>query len=292
MIRVDHTGIEIPAVLAADGKGTKETAEAIAHYAHAANQGKPFSFKAYGDKAVKAALTRLFHGKCAYCESRFDATQPVDVEHWRPKGAVDEENGTTPVSGYYWLAASWTNLLPSCIDCNRKREHVIHPTGTRRVIGKGNYFPIEPGTARATAPGAESTEKPLLLHPYDDDPATALDLEDEGVLRARPRADGTADSRGEASIRVYALNRTGLVHARREVLHHVEQHIYIVRQLGALLAGGLLPELRDLVEDLVAFEMNLLLDFARPERPYSFAVRCRLARFEAELAGDAATSPK
>lgn len=288
MIRVDHTAIEIPAILAADGKGAVETAEAIAHYQDEVKRLKPFAFKAYGDRAVKAALTRLFHGKCAYCESRFDATQPVDVEHWRPKGAVDEENGSAPVSGYYWLAASWTNLLPSCIDCNRKREHVIHPTGTRRVIGKGNYFPLHPGTARATGPGAELTEKPLLLHPYDDDPATALDLEDEGVLCPRVNADGAPDARGEASIRVYALNRTGLVHARREVLHHVEQHIYIVRQLGALLAGDLAPELRDLVEDLVAFEMNLLLDFARPERPYSFAVGRRLARFQAELAGPAA----
>jgi uncharacterized protein (TIGR02646 family) len=286
MIRVDPAGIEMPAVLGAEGKGAKETADAIAHYGNAANQGKSFSFKAYGDKAVKEALTRLFRGKCAYCESRFDATQPVDVEHWRPKGDVEEEDGTRLGSGYYWLAASWTNLLPSCIDCNRKREHLIHPTGTRRVIGKGNYFPVHPGTARATAPGAESTEKPLLLHPYLDDPAAVLELEDEGVLRARADADGAPDPRGEASIRVYALNRTGLVHARRDVLHHMEQHIYIVRQLGALLAGDLAPELRDLVEDLVAFEMNLLLDFTRPDRPYSFVARRRLDRFEAELAGD------
>jgi hypothetical protein len=287
MIRVNPDDIETPAVFGAEGKGAKETAEAIAFYLRAENRGKPFSFKAYGEKTVKAALTRLFRGKCAYCESRFDATQPVDVEHWRPKGDVEEADGTRLGSGYYWLAATWTNLLPSCIDCNRKREHVIHPTGERRVIGKGNYFPVRPGTARASAPGMEAQEKPLLLHPYDRevDPAEVLDLEDEGVLCPRVGADGAPDPRGEVSIRVYALNRTGLVHARREVLHQMEQHIYIIRQLGALLAADLPPELHDLVDDLVAFEMNLLRDFAEPDRPYSFAARRRLERFEAELLG-------
>jgi hypothetical protein len=105
------------------------------------------------------------------------------------------------------------------------------------------------------------------------------------VLCPRVGADGAPDPRGEVSIRVYALNRTGLVHARREVLHQMEQHIYIIRQLGALLAADLPPELHDLVDDLVAFEMNLLRDFAEPDRPYSFAARRRLERFEAELLG-------
>jgi uncharacterized protein (TIGR02646 family) len=284
MIRVDPNAIEPPAVFGAEGKGARETQAVIEFYRLEENRGKPFSFKAYAEKTVKDALTRLFRGKCAYCESRFDATQPVDVEHWRPKGDVEEADGTRLGYGYYWLAATWTNLLPSCIDCNRKREHVIHPTGDRRVIGKGNYFPVQPGTPRANAPGMEAQEKPLLLHPYLDDPASVLDLDDgEGVLRPRADAEGVADPRGEASIRVYALNRTGLVHARREVLHQMEQHIYIIRQLGALLAGDLAPELHDLVDDLIAFEMNLLHHFAEPDRPYSFAARRRLQRFEAEL---------
>lgn len=287
MIRVDPAAIDVPAPLGPDGKGAKETAEAIAFYLDEANRGKPFSFKAYGEKVVKEALTRLFRGKCAYCESRFDATQPVDVEHWRPKGDVEEADGRKLGHGYYWLAATWTNLLPSRIDCNRKREHVLNPTGERRVIGKGNYFPVAPGSARATAPGKEAEEQPLLLHPYDPrvDPAEVLDLEAEGVLCPRVSTEGVVDPRAEASIRVYALNRTALVHARREVLHQMEQHIYIIRQLGALLGENLPDHLHDLVDDLIAFEMNVLRDFAEPDRPYSFAARRRLERFEAELTG-------
>lgn len=50
---------------------------------------------------------------------------PLDVEHFRPKSEIDEVDPATfrPVPGraptapgYYWLAAAWSNLLPSCIE--------------------------------------------------------------------------------------------------------------------------------------------------------------------------------
>jgi 5-methylcytosine-specific restriction endonuclease McrA len=283
MIRVDPTAVEMPVIFTDTGKGPVETAEAVAFYGLQANLGKSFKFKVYSDKAVKEALARLFRGKCAYCESRFDATQPVDVEHWRPKGDVEDEVEGKLGRGYYWLAATWDNLLPACIDCNRKREHLIQPTNEKRVIGKGNYFPLRTGTARANTPGKETEEQPLLLHPYRDDPTLALDLDEhEGVLLPK-NEQGVPDARGEASIRVYALNRTGLVHARREVLHLMEQHIYVIRQLAILLSSGLKPELHELVADLIAYEMDRLRDFAEPHRPYSFAAQRRIQRFEAEL---------
>ena len=61
-------------------------------------QNKKKVFNAYGNDAVKAALEKLFHGKCSYCESHYSATQPIDVEHYRPKNV-----GT----GYFWMAAVW-----------------------------------------------------------------------------------------------------------------------------------------------------------------------------------------
>jgi hypothetical protein len=39
------------------------------------------------------------------------------------------------------------------------------------------------------------------------------------------------------------------------------------------------------MDDLVAFEMNLLRDFAELDRPYSFAARRRLERYEAHGIG-------
>ena len=64
----------------------------------------------YASVSVRRALEKLFHFKCAYCESSI-ANQDWDVEHFRPKGRVAEREKHT---GYYWLAYEWTNLYPSC----------------------------------------------------------------------------------------------------------------------------------------------------------------------------------
>ena len=59
----------------------------------------------YGHQTVKAALRDAQHGKCCYCEGRFEAHAPADVEHYRPKRAVrQDENSETLRPGYYWLA--------------------------------------------------------------------------------------------------------------------------------------------------------------------------------------------
>jgi hypothetical protein len=65
-----------------------------------------------------------FRGKCAYCEQKIYSDQHGDLDHFRPKGAVADEN-YEPVMiavdgevkdhpGYYWLCYNWKNLLPSC----------------------------------------------------------------------------------------------------------------------------------------------------------------------------------
>lgn len=97
-------------------KVAEELGEARAHYA-GPNEGS-YEFKIYKAAAIKAELDKLFHGKCAYCERFFASGAPVDVEHYRPKGGVE---GDTTHRGYWWLAMEWSNLLPSCIDCNRRR---------------------------------------------------------------------------------------------------------------------------------------------------------------------------
>ena len=69
-----------------------------------------FDFNVYRDPEVKRALSKMSGGNCAYCEADYDATQPVDVEHFRPKKAIDTEGGWIQ-PGYWWLAADWDNLL-------------------------------------------------------------------------------------------------------------------------------------------------------------------------------------
>src|SRR4051812_36358022 len=98
-----------------DSIGRKEAERAQA-YLQQHGTIKGFEFAAYKNPAVVKALEAAFLGKCAYCEHRYDAGAPCDVEHYRPKGGV-EIDGDLTEPFYYWLAAEWTNLLPSCADC-------------------------------------------------------------------------------------------------------------------------------------------------------------------------------
>ena len=175
-------------------------------------------FKAYSDDAVKAALHALFGGHCAYCESRYDHVSPMDVEHYRPKGAVIEASGQRSKPGYFWLAANWDNLLPSCIGCNRAREQEqLMPDGglVAATTGKGNQFPLLAGTARATAPGHEAHEQPLLLDPCRTNPAPHLLFRSDGYVEPRSSAEEQAAPRGLATIEVCGLYRASLVESRR-----------------------------------------------------------------------------
>src|SRR5829696_5580783 len=107
--------------------------------------GAPYNIKDRLYKAMKKALFEGFNNKCAYCEDNL-LSQPGDVEHFRPKRAVTDENDNpvlwSPRSkkkhpGYYWLAYHWENLLPSCNDCNRP-----HRSTDGRPVGKGTRFPV------------------------------------------------------------------------------------------------------------------------------------------------------
>lgn len=135
-------------------------------------QGKPKSVsdKLYkGQKDFYLGLHGPFHGKCAYCETLIAENHPGDLDHYRPKKSVtnslnrvtikDCSGGEEPHPGYYWLAYDFRNLLPTCEDCNRPNKS---KTGGRR-IGKWDEFPVR--GFRASKPGEENREEPLLLNP-------------------------------------------------------------------------------------------------------------------------------
>lgn len=218
MIRIRRGAVERPGSLVdASGAGALETGAAKAHFWARATRGAPFEFVAYKQPDVKAALQELFGEKCAYCEGTFRHTAPVDIEHFRPKGGVKfTEHDKLRTPGYYWLAAEWDNLLPSCIDCNRARSQLIglEPGDPSEVRGKENHFPVAhpPPPDRQlnhrTWDEAAENEGRLLLHPCRDSPESHL----------RFLADGRVEGRtpkGEATIRILGLNRRGLRLARR-----------------------------------------------------------------------------
>jgi len=197
-----------------------ELARAKAHF-EGTDAVDGFEFEAYRHPDVKAALWKLAGGgKCAYCEADFDVTQPSDLEHFRPKGGVDIGTGLKK-PGYWWLAADWSNLLPSCIRCNRT-ENVEWFDGPRMSSGKGNSFPLIDESQRATEIGGEASEQPLLIDPCKEDPSVHIRfVEREGDSIAVPVIqDETSISaqRARASIDIYGLNRAGLVRDRSRYL--------------------------------------------------------------------------
>lgn len=278
MIQVDRTQVAVPAVLdGVDSKGGREREKAKDFYADPAKFKKDgkvqnYDFQVYRDPEIKDRLHELFHGKCAYCESTYEATQPMDVEHFRPKGGYVVEVGGKRVlkqPGYWWLAADWDNLLPSCIDCNRKRTHRFDE-GEEASLGKANLFPLQEEARRAAQPDSEAQEQPLLLDPCRDDPAQVLEFTHPGVVRPHPKAGPFQQARAQQSIEVYGLRRPGLVSVRGErrlkLLGQCKSAIKFFKRLRA--APGNTIHRQDLAEAL-----EPLVQQRRVTEPYCLMTR-------------------
>lgn len=230
MIRVNLSCVLPPRELTeANSAGQRERQRVVNFYSNPANHEEIFKYRAYKLAPVKEVLENLFHHKCAYCESKYAATQPVDVEHYRPKGEVICSNGACQKPGYYWLAADWGNLLPSCIDCNRERTQEL-ADGTTGLTGKAAKFPIADETRRARFPGDERYEQRLLLHPYLDFPEKHLEFTEDGNIRPRRDKRGKISKKGVASIEVYGLRRRGLVSERRSRAILIKAHLRHVEE--------------------------------------------------------------
>ena len=72
MIFVDRSGVPNPLdpSTRAGQIAEKETAKIAAQIESGAFRQQRILFKAYAHRDVRDALTELFHGKCAYCESK------------------------------------------------------------------------------------------------------------------------------------------------------------------------------------------------------------------------------
>jgi uncharacterized protein (TIGR02646 family) len=247
-----------PPALADSADPQHERARAVRHFEDDSRRDG-FKFKLYAAKAVRTALSDMTGGRCAYCEAYYDSTAPQDVEHYRPKGRIDTPQGKRK-PGYWWLASTWDNLLPSCIRCNRVEEHILHD-GSKLTSGKGDRFPIDDEATRAAGRGAEAGETPLLLDPARDDPAAYLDFfEEDGASIVRPLSvDHTslAYSRARASIDVYGLNRVGLVLERSRALRRIKQSLSAV-ELFVELMDAAAPLQRDRYETLFLEEVELI----------------------------------
>jgi len=280
---------EPPALRGPKSPAKKELLDARKHFA-GPNRKKAFEFDAFKHEDVKNALQKLFHGKCAYCESVYAATAPVDIEHFRPKGRIKEH---PPHPGYWWLAMKWSNLLASCIDCNRQRKQVeitsgmtaqdvtaLADTRSRALSGKADSFMTE-NRKWVMAEGAVKSEKPLLLNPTVDHPDKHLSWAFENgvpVLCARK-----GDVRGQTSISVFGLNRQRLVEARMTTLNQMRNARTKILKLTIGAKETTDPNAASLMTESAKELASELRAMCAPAAPYSAMATEFVAQLEEEL---------
>lgn len=260
------------------------------------NKGKPWPsfskslvFKIYSANSdVKSTLSQLFGNKCAYCECSLD-NQDLHTEHFRPKGKVDACDNPAE-EGYWWLAASWENLLPACNHCNRS-PGTDHLTSTPGDSGKGNRFPLLPGSIRAKVPGDEKMERYALIDPTRDDPSFYLSFKEvAGQSLIYPVSINTSAAkwiRANTTISILGLNRSGLVRTRNRHLLHVkdsvDSYISAAKRYATAKKQNLSPSAISEAKDEVSSMWNKLYlrYLSSPDLEYLYAtIRC----VESELA--------
>lgn len=123
----------------------------------------------YRHKQIKEALVKMFHGKCAYCESMITHIDYGHIEHFRPKS----------LPAYRAFTFEWTNLLLACGVCNGSEQ-------------KGMKFPSE-------------LEGGPFVNPCDEEPDDHFDFLFDRTSRLATVVGKTR--RGKITVRLIALNR-------------------------------------------------------------------------------------
>jgi uncharacterized protein (TIGR02646 family) len=152
----------------------------------------------YRHPQVKDALVKMFHGKCAYCESRITVVTYGAIEHFFPK------------SKYIDLTFEWTNLLLSCDVCNDANH-------------KGANFPLD------------HEGNPLLIDPTDEitDPNAHLEFIWDAV--AGLASIYGRDQRGETVETTFDLNG---VRGRKALVDHRSKYVKRLFALLRLAQSG------------------------------------------------------
>lgn len=285
-----------PAALSNPGLAIRRERKAAARFYFKADLSHPdyagFKFKEYNQRPVKLALAAIFGGKCAYCERDIRAGADDEIEHYRPKAAVEGEVHT----GYWWLAHSWSNMLYSCKACNQRRRVIVlddyvTPEEFERLMnkapatshGKQNYFPVA-GIRAMHRKDDLAAEQPFLIDPTVTDPALHLDWSHDGpqsMVRAR-ETNGVRDLRGVESIKGYALNRVPLIARRNARLKILRvQRTRILERLQQSLRTG---AARDEAVEEARRDAEFLRHNHDDDQEFTAMTRAFVQRFEQELA--------
>jgi uncharacterized protein (TIGR02646 family) len=152
----------------------------------------------YRHAQIKDALVNMFHGKCAYCESKITVVTYGAIEHFYPK------------SKYVDLTFEWSNLLLSCDVCNNANH-------------KGTKFPLD------------AKGNPLLIDPTDENTDPNKHLEFDWDAIAGLASVYGRDERGETVETIFDLNG---MNGRRELVAHRSQYVKKLFALLRLARSG------------------------------------------------------
>lgn len=167
----------------------------------------PRSLLALKDSSLTEALSRLFRGKCAFCEAR----EPTSAHRFRPQAeALPSQSADNGHLYYVWLADAWENIYAVCSNC-RPGETNYFPVRARR-----SRIPTKPQLLRYLEDqrgmfwrNEAPDERPLLLDPCD------VRTDFSRVLV--PRWDGelwSSQIEGNETIRTFNLNSEERVRGR------------------------------------------------------------------------------
>ena len=276
---------------------SKELADCKTHWKEHKKAPGADAYKAYAAAEVRNALTDLFKGKCAYCESPVSGSSQTDIEHYRPKGGVTEAAAAgIDHPGYWWLAMDWENLVLGCMHCNQARRQLILDSDMTedeiraaiekndlQTTGKKNAFPTEGNLWITNLEDDLSDEKPLLIDPTAVDPESLFDWVLAGPISTLKPRDG--EPRADKTIKILGLNRRYLTEARVQTLDHL-----IV--LGDAIRAGL-EDFQNAQTDgeaaialkAVRRDLESVRDLGLSSRPYAGLARAFLARMEALVQG-------
>jgi uncharacterized protein (TIGR02646 family) len=180
------------------GRGGRRRQGDRSHYERTAAVRVPFP-PHWTEPDVKGLLHAMQGSICAYCGLEVG----LDVDHFRPKGAIDEDPAH---GGYWWLAYECSNYFLACTTCNRNRKKAS--------------FPILPFTARCTyqTRGTIRAEKRILLDPSEDPIEEWLTLgQGDETGKLIPNADLSTEerSRVQEAIDLFGLNSDQMVRGQR-----------------------------------------------------------------------------
>ncbi|OSZ79040.1 hypothetical protein CAP35_12555 [Chitinophagaceae bacterium IBVUCB1] len=232
----------------------------------------------YGHDDVRVALDKIYHGKCAYCETRIEPVATPQVDHYRP---VNTYTGEYPPGqrqnhrGYYWLGYEWTNLVLSCPACNGTKSSKFHLSNPANRVTEAPalvaYLPNYPEHLASSA--SFSVEDPLLINPERKNPDIHLAVNYYGLLE--PINDSPY---GQATIDICDLNWDKLYENRLAVMSKIIDEINTqlykrYRRDGLALTEG------QFKESLFTI-FKKILERTTVTKQYNMVGRCMIAKFE------------